>query len=234
MLDIEQYAQFLPQYYSTSIPHTLVKLLDSRRFTSLLDAGCGDGSLLFALKHHGYFRRKKIYAVDLSQSRIDLVKKIDPSIYALVDDVEILKNIPKRSIDMYISTFVIEHVDDALMIRAIARVLKKGGIAYLSTVFKKWYGWYYYRKNGQWVMDVTHLREYTQDNQLLQHINEKEFSVMINRKNQLYFPIADFIVRRLPVRNRQVFIQNRFFNLLRSIKIPIPGYYEWEIVLEKK
>lgn len=234
MLDIEEYAHFLPQYYSTNIPHTLRQLLDGRTVTSLLDAGCGDGALLFAVKHHGYFRSKKINAVDLSQSRIHLVKKIDPRIHATVDDVVTLKSIPTHSIDMYISTFVIEHVDDKRMINAMSRVLKKGGVAYVSTIFKKWYGWYYYRKNGQWVMDLTHLREYTRDDQLLQYVRRREFTVIENRKNPLYFPIADFIVRRLPVRNRHVFVKNRFFDLLRSIRVPIPGYFEWEIVLEKK
>ena len=230
---IEDYARFLPQYYSDSIPETLKRYLDSRRYTTLLDAGCGDGSLLFALKRHGYFRNRQIYAIDLSRSRIRLVEKIDSHIHASVDDAVSLNTISRNSIDFYISTFVIEHVDDNTMIKTISRVTKKGSIIYISTIFKKWYGWYYYRRDGKWVMDVTHLREYTQDWQLFRFIDKRVFRIIENRKNQLYFPIVDFFVRRLFLKNRQLFIYNRLFAALRKIKLPILGYYEWEIVLER-
>ncbi len=233
-LDIEEYARFLPQYYSDSIPETLRKYLETRSFVSLLDAGCGDGSLLFALKRHGYFQNRTIYAVDLSQNRIRLVRKIDPHIRAYVDDAVCLNTISNNTIDFYISTYVIEHVDDKKMIETVSRVTKRGSTIYISTIFKKWYGWYYYRKDGKWVMDITHLREYSRDEELLQYVDKNEFRIMENRKNQLYFPVIDFIVRRLFLKNRRIFIQHPIFSLLRNIKVPIPGYYEWEIVLERK
>lgn len=232
-LDIEEYARFLPQYYSDSIPKTLRQYLDTRSYASMLDVGCGDGSLLFALKHHGYFQNRKIYAVDLSRNRIRLVKKIDPHIRAHVDDAIYLNTISNNSIDFYISTYVIEHVDDKKMIKTISRVTKRDSIIYISTIYKKWYGWYYYRKDGKWVMDITHLREYTKDDELLQYIDNKKFTVIENKKNQLFFPIIDFIVRRLFLKNRQIFIHNPLFAFLRNIKIPILGYYEWELVLER-
>lgn len=233
-LNIEKYARFLPQYYSDSIPKTLRYYLDTKSYTSMLDAGCGDGSLLFALKYHGYFRNRKIYGVDLSQKRIRLVRRIDRRVHAYVDNAIYLKNISNKSIDFYMSTFVIEHVDDKRMINTIARVTKRGSVIYISTIYKKWYGWYYYRKDGKWVMDITHLREYVCDDELLQYIDQKEFKILENRKNQLYFPIIDFIVRRLFLKNRQIFIHNPLLAFLRNIKVLIPGYYEWEIVLERK
>lgn len=236
-MGIEEYADFLPQYYSSTIPEVLKKYLDSTSFTTLLDCGCGDGALLYALKQNNYFRGKKIIAVDLSKNRVELVKKIDPKILALVDSAETLEKIENNSIDFLISKHVIEHVDDKKMLNAVGRTMKKDGIAYIATIFKKWWGWYYYRKDGKWTMDVTHLREYMKDKELLDLIDKQTFKILEIKKTQLSFPIIDFIVRRLfiynLIANRKIFSKNKLFNLLRMATVPVPGYYNWEIILRK-
>lgn len=233
-MDIEAYARYLPQYYVAEMPTTLQKYLDATKWKILLDCGCGDGPLLFALKKFGYFKHKKIMAIDLSKSRITLVKKIDPHVIATVDNAETLQTIKTASIDFLMSKHVIEHVDDKKMLATVARVLKKGGIAYIATVFKKWYGWYYHRKNGKWTMDVTHLREYGEDRELLDLIDMKKFFLIETKKELLYFPLVDFFVKRFFTQDREVFAKNPIFNLIRKIKVPIPGYYNWEIILRKR
>lgn len=237
-LDIEEYSYFLPQYYGTDIPETLKRYLSKKTYTTLLDCGCGDGALLFALKQHNYFGIKKITAIDLSKNRIGLVKKIDPKIRAFVDSAETLEKIKSNSIDFLMSKHVIEHVDDKKMLDAVERTMKKDGITYIATVFKKWWGWYYYRKDGKWTMDVTHLREYMEDKELLDLINKQTFKIIEIKKTQLSFPIIDFVVRRLfmhnLITNREFFAKNKLFNLLKKITLPVPGYYNWEIVLQKR
>lgn len=237
-MEIEEYSRFLPQYYGTTIPTTLKKYLDTATFTTLLECGCGDGALLYELKKGNYFKNRKINAIDLSKNRIDLVKKIDSKINAFVDNAETLSKIRDNSIDFLISTHVIEHVDDKKMLKAIERVVKKNGIVYIGTIFKKWYGWYYYRKNGKWVMDVAHLREYMEEKELLSLINIKKLKILEIKKTQLHFPVADFFIRRLFMNNiikdRKLFINNPFLRAMRAIRIPVPGYYNWEIVLEKQ
>lgn len=232
-MGIEEYADKLPQYYDETMPKTLKKYLDSSKFTSLLDCGCGDGSLLFSLKQNNYFTGKRIYAIDLSKSRISLIKKIDPRIRAYVDNAELLNTIKRNSIDFFISSFVIEHIDDKKLLHEAARVMRKHGIAYISTVFKKWYGWYFYRRNGKWVMDMTHLREYTRDEELLSLIDTNTFTLIESIKTQLYFPIIDFILRRFDIKNRKLFVENTLLKMLRDVRIPIPGYYSWEIIFRK-
>lgn len=230
---IIDYSDYLFQYYATTIPDLLKKYLKKTIYKSLLDLGCGDGSMLYALRENGYFRGKNIYGVDLSPKSIELVKKIDPKIHAFVDNVENLKNIKNTSIDFIISTMVIEHVDDKKLLKTIDKVLKNKGVAYITTVFKKPYGWYYNRRNGKWVMDVTHLREYGKDEELINLINTKKYSILESKKSLLWFPVADFITRRILIKNRKFFTENLFFNMIRKIQIPIIGYYAWEIVLEK-
>jgi len=230
---ITDYSDYLFQYYVTTIPELLKKYLEKTSYTSLLDLGCGDGSLLYALKKNGYFRSKNIYGVDLSPKSIELVKKIDPKINAYVDNVETAKTIRNKSIDFIVSTMVIEHVDDIKMLKTIDRILKNKGVAYITTVFKKPYAWYYNRRNGKWVMDVTHLREYAKDEELIKLINKKRYSILESKKTLLWFPVADFFTRRLMIKNRKFFEKNPLFNLIHKIKIPIIGYYAWEIVLQK-
>jgi 2-polyprenyl-3-methyl-5-hydroxy-6-metoxy-1,4-benzoquinol methylase len=232
-MDIEQYAEFAPQYYGIDLPPLLERYLKTQQYKSLLDCGCGDGSLLHALYKRNYLLGKEVGALDLSAYRIELVKKINQEIIARVDSAETMATVPNSSIDFFISTQVIEHVDQEKMLDSIARILKVNGTAYVSTVFKKWYGWYFYRNAaGKWVMDPTHVREYTKDGQLLNAIRRRNLMVAENKKTLLMFPVIDLIFRVLKIRNRRLF-ENRFLSLLRRFALPIPGYYNWEIVMKK-
>ena len=110
---------------------------------------------------------------------------------------------------------------------------KSGSIIYLSTVFKKWYGWYFYRNNGKWVLDPTHLREYKKDAELFDFVDKNTFEILESRKKLIFFPLMDFFMKRLNIKNREIY-NNKFLELIRKIKRPVPGYYNWEIVLHKK
>lgn len=231
-MDIEEYSKKAPQYYSDYIPLLLKKYLKESVWNSFLDCGCGDGSLLFALNKKGYFENKNIFAVDLSKNRINLVKKISSKIKASVDSAEDLKTIKNRSIDFFVSTQVIEHVDDKKMMSEVCRIAKSGGIAYISTVYKKWYGWYFYRNNGHWVLDPTHVREYSTDEQLFNIIDKNIFKILENKKTLQTFPVLDFFIHRLNIKNRELYNSN-LVKFIRKIKIPIFGYYNWEIVLKR-
>jgi len=230
-MNIEKYSKLAPQYYTNELPNILEKLLRSHHFTNILDYGCGDGSIIYSLYKRNLIRDSIINAVDLSVSRVKQVKKTFPKVIARVDSAETLKTVKSNSIDLLISTQVIEHVDDKKMETAMKRVTAKNATIYLSTVFKKWYGWYFYRNNSRWVLDPTHLREYTKDSQLL-NILVKDFKVVANKKTLQWFPIIDFVAKRIGFcgHNTDLFL----WKFLRSIKVPIPGYYNWELVLIKK
>lgn len=232
-MDIEKYSKVAPQYYSDDISELLKKYLLNHSFTSLLDSGCGDGSLLNALLKNNFLNNKKVFAIDLSKNRIELIRSLGGNITANVDNAEEMETIENDSIDFFIATQVVEHVDDKKMIDAIYRVVKKGGTIYISTVFKKWYGWYFYRNNKKWVLDPTHLREYKEDRELLNLLDKEKFELLETKKTLVLFPLTDFFVKRINISNR-FFYDNKILSLLRKIKVPIFGYYIWEIVLKRK
>ncbi len=175
----------------------------------------------------------EVYVIDISKHRIKQIKRINPLFKCFINNAMEMKNIQTGSIDFLVSTQVIEHVkDDKKMVKEISRVLKKDGIAYISTIFKKRYGWYFYKKDGKWRLHPEHVREYTSDDQLINILKEENFQIIENKKNMLWFPIIEPIFRILKVR-RDIF-EIKFFSKLRIFKIPIIGYYEWELVIKKK
>lgn len=230
-MNLEKYAE-RSQFYTEDIPSLLSNSLDSTQWDTLLDLGCGDGALLSALNNQGYLSGKTVLAVDLSQSRLNLVKRFNEDIICVARDV-CDTQLQGGSVDFLISTQVVEHVaNDADMVKEIRRVLAVNGTVYLATVFKKWYGWYFYRCNGKWTLDPTHLREYTRDDQLLDILDQHDFDILATKKTLDGRPIMDSMLRRIGAGNQAY--KNRLLKALRSVSIPLPGYYIWEILGRKK
>jgi len=232
-MEIEKYAQKYIHFYDEDIEDdVLIKYLICTKWSSLLDCGCGDGSLLYALQKNNFLKDKKVYAIDLSKNRVARVIKNIKNVSAYVDNAEKMATIADQSIDFFISTKVIEHVNDKEMIKAVKRVTKTGSIIYISTLFKKKWGWYFHRNNGMWVIDPTHLREYTSDEQLLNLFSKDEFEVLENIKKPILFSLIDFFIRKLGVKDNKIYFS--FLKYLKFFKIPVPGYYSWTVVLRRK
>jgi SAM-dependent methyltransferase len=233
-MEIDIYSKKYIHYYSGEILTLIKNIFNKYNIKIMADLGSGDGSILYSLSKNGYLdNMEKVIAVDISKERINNVKKINSKILCVVADVCNLGLRNNIHLDLIISTQVIEHVpDDRKLIEEVYRVLDKKGIFYLSTVFKKWYGWYFYRCNGKWVLDPTHLREYVDDNQLLCLFEKYNFEILENKKKLQWFPITDFIFKRIGVK-RDIY-NNKILKVFRNIKIPILGYYNWELVLKKR
>ncbi len=228
-MNIEEYSQKATYFYTENIPPLLEKILKNHEVETLLDIGCGDGTLLKALQTKNYLKNKTVFATDLSKNRLQRVKRINKSFICLKRNAENLHNIEDSSIDLLISTQVIEHVQNDLnMIKEVKRILKPKGRAYITTVFKKWYGLYFYRNNGHWRLDPTHVREYTKDKELLNNIKKYNLEIVESQKSLFWFSILDYFFRKLNI-SQEIFIRGRFLRTLQLIKLPILGYYNWEI-----
>ena len=166
------------QFLTGRVPALLDEALGQTDWDNILDLGCGDGALLYALEKNGYFKGKTVYAIDLSEKKIDSTKTINDAFVCTVADASNTR-LEDGSIDFLISDQVIEHVpDDTDMIREIHRIMARNGTVYLGTVFKKKYAWYFYRCNGRWTIDPTHVREYTQDEQLLDEFKKQGLEIL--------------------------------------------------------
>jgi len=232
-MDIEEYAGKHRHFWnSAQVPAELKFILDNNSFKTLIDIGCGDGALLHRLNSLGYLEKMDTWAVDSSESRLDSVKKIDNRIVTVQDDAQLLEKVPDSSFDLIVTTQVIEHVySDEDMMRSIARISRKGAIVYLDTVFKKPYGIYFYRnKYNQLVLDPTHEREYSSEAYLYNIIRKNGFSIIYSRKDQIGLSILNFFLRKLGIPSS---IDSKALSLLTRIKVPIPGYFCWKILMVK-
>jgi SAM-dependent methyltransferase len=111
-----------------------------------LDIGCGNGSFLSFLKHHGW----KVQGVDFSKKAADTAKKIF-DIDVFVGEIDDLP-FPPRSFDYINMSHVLEHVTDPLeTMKKVKSLLKNDGTVYIEVpnyqsysrkISKQyWYAW---------------------------------------------------------------------------------------------
>jgi len=232
-MKIDNYSQKFIHYYTEGIPCLIEEIFKNNQINSFMDLGAGDGALLYALNKKGYLDHpRKVIATDVSIDRVNNIRLINDRIRCFVADANSLNMVKDKSLDLVVSSQVIEHLQnqDEFLSR-INRIIKDSGTVYLSTVFRKWYGWYFYRCNGRWALDPTHLREYGKESELLDIVNKYNFKVVRNKKTLQWFAVLDFFLKRI-IKKRDIY-GNKFFKALRYIKIPVPGYYNWELVLKK-
>ena len=103
-MNVDEYSKH-KQFYGSDIPGLLPKLLKEVEWKTCLDLGCGDGALLSALHTEGHIEGKIVYAVDLSSTRLNLVKEISTNINCILADASETQ-LKDGSIDLLISTQV--------------------------------------------------------------------------------------------------------------------------------
>ncbi|MGE0762280.1 MAG: class I SAM-dependent methyltransferase [Bdellovibrionales bacterium] len=227
MTDWEDYAK-RQHMQVTDLSTWLIELLREKNSRTITDFGCGDGMLLRSVANSGIKPHFQLIGVDHSRLRLDRLAQNLPSATLVQADVSKQLQLAPQSVDLAISTQVIEHVpDQKAMLNEMARLTKPGGRLFLTTVFKRWYAWYFHRCEGRWVLDPTHLREYSANDQLLPDVEAAGFRVLKERKIQLAYPLVDPLLKWM---GRPLLR----LGWLHKIKLPIPGYYTWEIVAERK
>ncbi len=198
------------------------------------DFGCGDGPLFAALERGGFVvAGTPVYAVDLEAARLARVRERFPYVTTLVGPADSAPGIPAGTLDFVSSTMVMEHVpDERKYLDEICRVLRPGGRAYITTVFKKPWAWYFRKRDGESVLDSSHLREYTDLAAFKALLMEGgRFAVLRALELEpLWFPLLDPILFRLAGRGGP--LDGRVVRrALRAAKVPIPGYFSLNVVV---
>jgi ubiquinone/menaquinone biosynthesis C-methylase UbiE len=199
---------------------------------ALADLGCGDGPLFAALARDGVITPSRpVYAVDLEADRLARVSERFAWIRTVVGSADSVPEIPDGSLDAVISTMVMEHVpDESAYLAEIHRVLRPAGRAYVTTVFKRTWAWYFRKRDGESVLDTSHLREYTDLGAFRGLVETSGLRVVALERNRLWFPLLDPLLFRLGGRLRG---RQRLLHALRVVKVPIPGYASIEVVVER-
>lgn len=198
---------------------------------SIVDLGCGDGRLIYALYEKGLLEDVgEIVGVDISENRIERLKKELPFVKGIVSDAVNVKELLESSFDFVICSQLIEHVEnDDMLILEIKRLLKARGLAYISSVIKKWYGVYFYFKDGSFRLDPTHVREYSSVDEFVGLMATKGFEVINVEIHQVMFPLFDLITRLflkigLIEPNVRFYQQRKILRETRRLRVPVVGY----------
>lgn len=231
----EQYTETALHFEATRLPRLLERFLP-RGALALADLGCGDGPLFAALERGGFIAPERpVYAVDLDPARLARVKVRFPWIETVARPADSVPEIGDGTLDFVCSTMVLEHVpDERAYVNEIRRMLRPDGRAYLTTVFKKRWAWYFRKRNGESVLDTSHLREYTDLDAFARLVTEGgRFNLLALERHRLWFPLLDPVLFRIGHRYRRLAERRSLLRALRAPRVPIPGYYGLEVVLER-
>lgn len=217
------------RHFDARLPRLLADALPPGPL-ALADLGCGDGPLFAALERRGAIAEgTPVYAVDLEAERLARVRERFPWITTIVASADEVSGIPDHSLEVVISTMVLEHIpDERAFLAEIRRLLKPDGVAYLTTVFKKTWAWYFRRRDGETVLDTSHLREYTDLAAFRELVSESGYRIEALVRRPLWFPLADPLLFRI---GGGLAARPRLLRALRAPRVPIPGYSALEVVL---
>ena len=229
---IEKYEERYIHFDFFELPKTLKTHLKPGPL-SFVDLGCGDGPWFNLLHQCGYISESRpVYAVDLDDNRLKRIVARFPWISIIAGSAESVPTIPDQSVDFVISTMVMEHVfDEGKYLSEIRRILRIGGKAFITTVYKRKWAWFYRRRNGEFVLDTSHVREYTDLDVFKKIITNSGLEILDIKLVQLKFSMLKPVFR---IWKRSERSMNFGLRLLLWPKLPVPGYYELELVVQHR
>lgn len=239
-VDFEKYSENSVHFFSRRVPSLLVDAITrTGRRGTVVDIGCGDGHLVWALSQKNLLLLgQRVVGVDVSPVRASRFRSLT-GYEALVADGHNVPALVDAEVDLAISTMVIEHlVDEREHLRELARIVRPGGLLYLTTVIRKRGAWYFRKTpDGRRVLDPTHLREYSSPTAVLSLFDGTGFAVREYRLSGLVFPILHPLIRlvhtHVPIQNVQRIFLKPPMAWLEWLALPIPRYGSIEVLAER-
>lgn len=233
----QTYSALHVHFYEYAIPKLLQYVLrekDKHGLFSVLDLGCGDGKLLFSLQFSGLLKNaNRIVGVDISEVRVKKLVKNTSDVIGIVSDACSVEELDNASFDVIICSQLIEHVpDDHTLLKEIRRLLNRNGQLYISSVIKRPYGFWIYRRDGQFYLDPTHVREYSSKEAFILMLKKEGFDSRVVSQVSVKYSLVDLLVRTLiklhlyrPEYARTLFLRHKYIaKCRRFLEIPVFGY----------
>lgn len=226
----DDYANLYPQIDTeTELPvllRTALTLVEGRR---LVDVGCGEGSLLDAVRAEAG-DSWDLTGFEISAERGERTRQRGHEVLVSEDGRVPLAD---GAADIVASTHVVEHVpDDAAYVREMARLVRPGGIVYLETPLKLSGAWYF-RRNPEagWVLDPTHLREYRSSGEVHTLLEQAGLTVIAEDTTPVSYPLvaAEDVLLRLLKRPQRTTRPRG----IRAARINIPRYRALGVLAQK-
>jgi len=228
-ITIEKYQDRFIHFDYIKLPTMLKRHLAAGPL-ELIDLGCGDGPWFNLLITMGYISRDRpVYAVDIDSNRLNRIAERFPWITTITGSADSVLGINDKNVDFIISTMVMEHVfDEIAYLKQIDRILRTSGKAYITTAFKRNWAWFYRGRNGESLLDTSHVREYTDLNAFRKLVTDCSLEILDLRLSVIKIPLMKPIFR---VWKRKARSMNLGLRLLLWPKIPVLGYYELELIV---
>jgi len=231
-VDYERYARERPIFWGEiEYPKIFLDAIAGSSGT-YVDIGAGDGGQIRSALDQGLLSNfSRVVAVDISAERIARMRPLLPEVEGIVADAQSLP-LPDGSVDFAYSSQVIEHVpDDLAMAREIRRILAPGGTAVVGSALRLRGAWYFYRCNGRWVLDPTHVREYESVEQYVAVFRRAGLNVELTAVYPIFYSISDLMLRALTAARvlkadaaGSLYRRHRFLERARAIKAAVPRY----------
>lgn len=240
----QRYSTLSIHFYNRDVSDMLKSMLQKMarmgKSFSLLDLGCGDGALLFSLQNQGLLNNAdKVVGVDISEVRVKRLLESVSGVKGLVSDACKVEELDDGSFDVIICSQLIEHIpDEQSLLSEIRRLLKKDGWAYISSVIKKPYGLWVYRRDGEFRLDPTHVREYRSKENFLLLLEKEGFNPEKMSYGKVKYSVADLLVHGLvmiglfePEGIQTIFLRRWPLARFRKfLELPVLGYERIEIL----
>lgn len=186
-------------------------------FNRVLDVGCGGGTLLALIAQKGQFSPKIVCGIDLSLRRLRQAESFVPNCKVVCGDAVRLPFI-NSAMDLIVCSNLLEHVqEDYKMLLDVHRVLSKKGLFYLETILASGHGIYFYRDNRRFVLDPTHVREYSSRSEVYNLMKRAGFKVIESDICPVSHSVCDIILRILY--RIRILSVDRLYNIYQNYKV---------------
>ncbi len=241
MKKFEDYSEEHVNFYEPGIVPILLKKgikLAKNKKIIFADVGCGDANLLNQILNNGLLKREELLGIEPSDIRRERSSEGIKIVKGTAEKIPFKAN----HFHMIMSNQVIEHLkEDRPMLKEVRRVLKKDGIFYVSSVVKKPWGVWIYWKDGGFVSDPTHYREYKSKEEFEKLISSEGFEVLDTKIELFKHSIIDMFIRLLikiklvnPKKVVRIYQNHSFlFKLRNAFRWPMFGFYNVEVLARK-